>query len=211
MSASVDALFKLVSTLVDALSKLVSCAVVTLFSPVGTSVATLFKLAKTRLLQCWNLWAFWLFLCSNWETFNLVRCSNWWAPRVVRCLPLPHAAQITSFRCTNGHAAMEESELFVLMLWLKLFCWICAFLVFAMYVNLLKPTGYVMYQQVLIFKSCKFCPQCFDVSYLSQEQTVTSASYNINWLVFITEMKSVYSAVRTGSLNKAVCGSSLEG
>ena len=28
---------------------------------------------------------------------------------------------------------------------------------------------------------------------------------------FITEMKSVYSAVRTGSLNKAVCGSSLKG
>jgi hypothetical protein len=30
-------------------------------------------------------------------------------------------------------------------------------------------------------------------------------------LVFITEMKSVYSAVRTGSLNKAVCGSSVKG
>jgi hypothetical protein len=30
-------------------------------------------------------------------------------------------------------------------------------------------------------------------------------------LVFISEMKSVYSAVRTGSLNKAVCGSSLKG
>jgi hypothetical protein len=28
-------------------------------------------------------------------------------------------------------------------------------------------------------------------------------------LVFITEMKSVYSAVRTGALNKAVCASSL--
>jgi len=28
-------------------------------------------------------------------------------------------------------------------------------------------------------------------------------------LVFITEMKSVYSTVRTGSLNKAVCASSL--
>ena len=27
--------------------------------------------------------------------------------------------------------------------------------------------------------------------------------------MFITEMKRVYSAVRTGSLNKAVCGSSL--
>jgi hypothetical protein len=30
-------------------------------------------------------------------------------------------------------------------------------------------------------------------------------------LVFITEMKSVYSAVRTGSLNKAVCASYLKG
>ena len=28
---------------------------------------------------------------------------------------------------------------------------------------------------------------------------------------FITEIKSVYNAVRTGSLNKAVCASSLEG
>jgi len=39
-------------------------------------------------------------------------------------------------------------------------------------------------------------------------QTATCATYSINWLVFITEMKSVYSAVRTGSLNKAVCASS---
>ena len=30
-------------------------------------------------------------------------------------------------------------------------------------------------------------------------------------LVFITEIKSVYSAVRTGALNKAVCASSLNG
>jgi len=30
-------------------------------------------------------------------------------------------------------------------------------------------------------------------------------------LVFITEMKSVYSAVRTGSLDKAVCASSVRG
>ena len=40
-------------------------------------------------------------------------------------------------------------------------------------------------------------------------QTATCATYSINWLVFITEMKSVYSAVRTGSLNEAVCASSL--
>ena len=42
------------------------------------------------------------------------------------------------------------------------------------------------------------------------EQTATCATYSINWLVFINEMKSVYSAVRTGSLNKAVCASSLK-
>ena len=39
------------------------------------------------------------------------------------------------------------------------------------------------------------------------EQTTTCATYSINWLVFIAEMKSVYSAVRTGSLNKAVFAS----
>ena len=43
------------------------------------------------------------------------------------------------------------------------------------------------------------------------EQTATCATYSINWLVFITEMKSVYCAVRTGSLNKAVCPSYLKG
>ena len=43
------------------------------------------------------------------------------------------------------------------------------------------------------------------------EQTASCATYSINWLVFITEMKSVYSAVRTGSVNKAVCASCLKG
>ena len=43
------------------------------------------------------------------------------------------------------------------------------------------------------------------------EQTATCATYSINWLVFITEMKSIYSAVRTGYLNKAVCASSVKG
>jgi len=48
------------------------------------------------------------------------------------------------------------------------------------------------------------------VLYLSEKKTATCATYIINWLVFITEMKSVYSAVRTGSLNIAVCASSLK-
>jgi hypothetical protein len=47
------------------------------------------------------------------------------------------------------------------------------------------------------------------VLYLSEKKTATCATYIINWSVFITEMESVYSAVRTGSLNKAVWASSL--
>jgi hypothetical protein len=43
------------------------------------------------------------------------------------------------------------------------------------------------------------------------EQTVTFAPQNINWLIYVTEMQSVYCAVRTGSLNKALYVSSLKG
>ena len=43
------------------------------------------------------------------------------------------------------------------------------------------------------------------------EQTATCTTYIINWLGFITEIKSVSCAVRTGSLNKAICASSLNG
>jgi hypothetical protein len=37
------------------------------------------------------------------------------------------------------------------------------------------------------------------------EAICACATYSINWLVFITGMESVYSAVRTGALNEAVC------
>jgi len=43
------------------------------------------------------------------------------------------------------------------------------------------------------------------------EQIATFVLYNDNLLVFITQMKSVYSAVRTASINKALCASSLKG
>jgi len=43
------------------------------------------------------------------------------------------------------------------------------------------------------------------------EQTAHFALHNVKRLVFITGMESVYSAVRTGSLNKAVCASCLKG
>ena len=40
------------------------------------------------------------------------------------------------------------------------------------------------------------------------EQRATFATYSINWLVFITEVKSVYSVVRIGSLKHRVINTS---
>ena len=71
--------------------------------------------------------------------------------------------------------------------------------------NLLKPTGHVMYQQFNIQQLQVLPTLCFVFIW------ATCATYSINWLVFITEMKSVYCAVRTGSSNKAVCASYLKG
>ena len=64
----------------------------------------------------------------------------------------------------------------------------------------------------LTFNNCTFCPHTVFMCFVFiWEQTSTCATYSTNWLVFITEMKSVYCAVRTGSLNKAVCASYLKG
>jgi hypothetical protein len=78
-------------------------------------------------------------------------------------------------------------------------------------VNLLKPTCYVMHHQFNIQQLYALPTLYLCVLYLAGNKQKTCATYGINWLVFITEMKSVYSAVRTGSLNKAVCTSSLKG
>ena len=76
--------------------------------------------------------------------------------------------------------------------------------------NPLKPTGYVMHHQFNI-QQLYALPTLYLCFIFIWEQTGTCATYSINWLGFITEMKSVYSAVRTGSLNKAVCASSVKG
>jgi hypothetical protein len=71
-------------------------------------------------------------------------------------------------------------------------------------INLLKPTGHLMHQQ-LTFNNSVFCPHiAFMCFVFIREQTVTCATYSINSLVFITEMKSVYCEVRTRPVNKAV-------
>ena len=53
-------------------------------------------------------------------------------------------------------------------------------------------------------------PTLFTCFVFIWEQTATCGTYSIKLLVFITEMKRVYCAVRTGSLNKAVCASYLK-
>jgi hypothetical protein len=81
--------------------------------------------------------------------------------------------------------------------------------------NLLKHTGYVMHQQFNLLKRTGYVMhQKFNL--LKPTGYVTYQQFNLlnlllTRLVFITEMKSVYCAVRTLSLNKAVCASYLKG
>jgi len=77
--------------------------------------------------------------------------------------------------------------------------------------NRLKPTGYVMHWQFNIQQLYALPTLYLCVLYLSEKKTATCATYSINWLDFIIAMTSVYSAVRTGPLNKAVYHSSLKG
>jgi hypothetical protein len=65
------------------------------------------------------------------------------------------------------------------------------------YVNFLKPTGNFTYHN---FQHSKII-HCDHMEFVCiSEQTVNFALYNIKRLVFITEVESVYCAVRTGSL-----------
>ena len=77
-------------------------------------------------------------------------------------------------------------------------------------INLLKPSGYETHQQVLHSTTVRSAHTVFMCFVFIWEQTATCATYSINWLVFITQMKSVYCEVRIGSLNKAVCASYLK-
>ena len=76
--------------------------------------------------------------------------------------------------------------------------------------NLLKPAGHLMHQQFNI-QQLYALPTLYLCFVFIWEQTVICATYSINWFVFITEMQSVYCAVRTGPLNTAACASPLKG
>ena len=72
--------------------------------------------------------------------------------------------------------------------------------------NTFKPYRARDAQPVLHSTTVRSAHTVFMCFVFISEQTATCATYSMNWLVFITEMKSVYSAVRTGALNIAVCG-----
>ena len=75
----------------------------------------------------------------------------------------------------------------------------------------LKPTGHVMHHQFNI-QQLYVLPTLYLLCFVFiWEQTATCATYSINLLVFITEIKSVHCVVQTGALNKAVCTLSLNG
>jgi hypothetical protein len=59
------------------------------------------------------------------------------------------------------------------------------------------PTG-------LVSHNFAFCHTVFMSFVFISEQIATFAPFNISLLVFITEIKSVYCAVRTVPINKAV-------
>jgi hypothetical protein len=65
--------------------------------------------------------------------------------------------------------------------------------------------------KVLVFKNCTFCRECIDVFciYLRRNSDLCHLQHKL--IGFIIEMKGVYCAVRTGSLNKAVFASSVKG
>ena len=64
------------------------------------------------------------------------------------------------------------------------------------------PTG-------LTINNCTLCPHCIYVFRIYLRTNRDFCPIQRTWLVFIIEKKSAYCAVRTGSLNKEVCASSL--
>jgi hypothetical protein len=63
-----------------------------------------------------------------------------------------------------------------------------------------------MHQQVKYCNNCTLCPHCIYVFCVCLRAN-SDLCHLQRKLVFITEIKSVYSAVRTGSLDEAVCAS----
>ena len=65
-------------------------------------------------------------------------------------------------RAATGIGAYRNRRV-IHFLWLHLVC-------VGKLINLLKPTGHVMHQQVLTFNNCTLCPHCICVLYLCENK-----------------------------------------
>ena len=64
-------------------------------------------------------------------------------------------------------------------------------------INPLKLSGYFIYHDILTLGKSTFCPHNVFICFVwISKQTAIIYLYNINWLVFVTEMVCVYCAVR---------------
>ena len=69
--------------------------------------------------------------------------------------------------------------------------------------NISKPRNSLYVLPVLTFQNCAFTHIAFICFVrISEKKTANFVPYSVHWLVFKTEMESVYYAVRTGPLNK---------
>jgi hypothetical protein len=70
-----------------------------------------------------------------------------------------------------------------------------------------KQSAFLVKLKLIIYKSLLqsilWCSLCIESFIHISEQTATFALYIINWMVFITVVETVYSAVRTDWLHKA--------
>jgi hypothetical protein len=71
---------------------------------------------------------------------------------------------------------------------------------------------WLLYVPLRDIHNSTFCPRSVFTCFVwISEQTEIISVYSINWLDFVTEKESVYSAVRTGSLNQTDTVLSLKG
>ena len=120
------------------------------------------------------------------------------------CIRFTGAHNDWSYECTPNGA-----NIFVKSLKLPGIFWVEPNSDHAVPITLLKPTGYVMHQKFNIQQLYALPALYLCVLYLYQNKQRFVSQHKLTG--FITEMKSVYCAVRTGSLNKAVCASSVKG
>ena len=105
-----------------------------------------------------------------------------------------------------------EERVFILESYLKTMSYVhCRQRFFEKYI---RQAPYIKIRSIgplLSWTSDTWCSLCFECFVRISEQTTAFALYVINWLVFITVVESVYSAVRTDSLYKADYVCSLNG